>query len=223
MVTGQSFAIHVLVSGFTQGYGRWHGILELAERMRLAGHCYGVDSRVLYYTWRENWRHVAEYCFALTEQFQVHPLICIYAYSWGGGYAAPRFARQLQRRNLPVRAMVLSDPIFWHPVWPLRWRALTNWNWPLLGQPIIRIPHNVREVWTFQQAVTRPSGHRIIADNGCEIHPRVQLMMDHQHMDSAWEFHERCLAVANQIRDEAGLPPGNCATCPLRKEHDHRC
>ncbi len=206
-------AIHVAISGFTQGYGRWHGIAELAEKLRSV-HGRGCGSRVHYFRWNENWRAVAEYFFALSERYDRPLVIAVYAYSWGGGWGAMQLARELRRRGIRVRVMVLSDPVYCHPYDLLRWRALMNWNLPIVGEPIIRVPSTVDEVFSFHQIGDRPAGHKLISDsrtNGATIHPRVLLDCDHGWMDSAQEFHAQALDVALAIaREAAGYEQVTC-------------
>ena len=198
----QPLILHTLISGWTQSYGDWHGVLDLAERLIAAGHacpgtglrgqCADAESRVLYYPWKRAGIGLRGTYYALAEQRGNRPTVCVYAYSSGHRVGAPQLAKHLQRRNLTVRAMVLADPIYCHPIWSLRWRAMTNWDWPIFGQPIIRIPANVREVYSFFQRQNRPSGHRVVADNGKDNAPartaewRTSTWTAHGHSRQYW-------------------------------------
>lgn len=203
-----SLLIHNAISGFRQSPAAWNGVLELAEKLRET-HCDGVRSRVHYFTWRENWAAIANYHLALAEKYRTEATIGIYAYSWGAGWGAMQLASQLRRRGLRVRVMVLSDPVYRHPFF--LWRSLCNWTWPLGGEPLIRVPDNVKEVYWFQQTQNRPSGHKLISasrTNGALIHPPVLLRRDHQYMDDAPEFHRLALDQAARIcRDTQSLIP----------------
>ncbi|MFI4876234.1 MAG: hypothetical protein ACIALR_12875 [Blastopirellula sp. JB062] len=191
--------IHNAISGFTQSQATWHGTIDLAEKLRET-HCDGVRSRVHYFRWCEDWDAVAAYHLSLAEQYRQKPTIGIYAYSWGAGWGAMQLAKQLRRRGLPVRVMVLSDPIYRHPI--ALWRSLRNAWLPIVGEPLIRVPDNVKEVFTFHHLQNRPSGHKLISasrTNGALIHPPQLLHYDHQYMDDAPEFHRAALDQAARI------------------------
>ncbi|PHR99577.1 MAG: hypothetical protein COA78_24730 [Blastopirellula sp.] len=195
--------IHTTISGFTQDHGSWHGVLELTEKLR-EKHCEGVRSRVHYYRWDENWAAIAEYYWSLSEKYHTQPLIAIYAYSWGAGHGAMRLTEQLRKRGLRVRLMVLADPVY-RNVWCL-WRSMRNWNLPWFGEPIIRVPDYVDEVFSFHQVQNRPSGHKLLPESrtgGPTIHPPVLLTANHQYMDNAGEFHAKCLEQASRLCREA--------------------
>lgn len=196
----ESLRLFTLISGFCQHTGAWNGILELGEKLR-DGQSDCVSDRVQYFRWNQNWSHVADYYLALSQQYEIKPDICVFAYSWGGGWGAPRLACELGKRGLSVRHMVLSDPVYCHPWLTFRWRALTNYDWPFVPQPVIKIPRNVGEVWTFHQIANRPAGHRLVARNGAVIHPRTLIQnTTHQFMDDCWSFHQKCLELADELR-----------------------
>ncbi|MEW4451286.1 hypothetical protein AB1L30_01245 [Bremerella sp. JC817] len=196
--------IHTAISGFTQSVGKWNGILDLTEKLR-EQFCDGVRSRIHYYPWNANFAEVAEYYWALGDKYGVRPILGIYAYSWGAGRGAMTLARQLNRRGLVVRVMVLADPVYHHPFAP--WRAFRTWCLPIVGEPVIRVPDNVREVYSFHQVQNRPGGHKLISAGragGAFIHPRVLLRYDHQYMDNAPEFHNLVLEEARKLCKFAG-------------------
>lgn len=199
-----SLLIHTAISGFTQNVGKWNGILDLTEKLR-EQFCDGVRSRVHYYPWHANFAHVAEYYFALGEKYGTRPILGVYAYSWGAGRGAMTLARQLKRRGMLVRVMVLSDPVYHHAFAP--WRALRAWCLPIIGEQVIRVPDNVKEVYHFHQNQNRPGGHKLISGGqagGAFIHPRQLLAYDHQYMDNAPEFHALALEEAAKLCKYAG-------------------
>jgi hypothetical protein len=90
--------------------------------------------------------------------------------------------------------------------WLLAWRALCNLVWPVIGEPLIRVPSSVQEVWCFHQMQNRPAGHKLISasrSNGPTIHPRELLHTTHAYIDSAREFHDKAIDVARLVRNEA--------------------
>lgn len=204
----QGLAIHFAISGFRQNAESWHGIAELVERLRQDGHALEACSRVVYQPWCADWSAIANHAWLLGDFYGVRPTVAIYGYSWGGGHGAMELARELGRRGIEVRAMVLADPVY-RPrsalAWLYSWRALCNLAWPIVGEPLIRVPGNVREVWSFHQTQDRPSGHKMISDsrvNGPTIYPRELLRTTHAYIDNAPEFHAKALEIARLVRRE---------------------
>lgn len=181
---------HVCIPGFTQGD---HGLLSLREKLLRDGHQRDIDSRVEMFSWRHDWSNYADVIERVCEIYRRKASIRIYAYSFGAGWGAMQLAKELRKRAIPVRAMVLCDPVFRHPFVGLRWLSLLPGDSPLTK---IRVPDNVSEVWSFFQRLDRPQGHRLIATNGTLLHSPLRLYYPHVAMDNADEFHARSLEVA---------------------------
>lgn len=196
-------SLNVCISGFTQTQGRGHGVFRLSESLVERGYNDGVDRRVWYLRWNENWRRWAEHVELIGVLHNREVLVAVYGYSWGGGWGAMQFARELRRLGIGVRFMVLCDPVFrsWHPL--LRFQSLFRRDVPFLSAPVIRVPSNVGEVFAFNQTFNRPQAHRLLPENGTIIHPSVRLFRTHEAMDDAPEFHQQALATAEKLTDLA--------------------
>jgi hypothetical protein len=186
--------IHQCISGFTQNEGYFHGVMKLSERLHETGIDDGFNHRVILNRWNSDWKKIAEYYWLLAEYY-IEPIsLCIYAYSWGAGWGAMQLAKHLSNSRIQIRVMVLSDPVYRHKNYLMRLL-----NIPIFD-PIIKVPHNVKEVFSFKQRTNWPRGHRLIADNGTVIHPTVVIEnCTHQKMDDSWLFHALCLEVASRI------------------------
>ncbi len=196
-------ALNVCISGYTQTQGRGHGVFRLSEAMTEAGYNCGVDRRVWYLKWNEDWRRWAQHVELIGLLHNEEVLVAIHAYSWGGGWGAVELAKELRRLGIGVRRMVLCDPVYRSRWLSCRWRSLLRRDVPVLGAPTIRIPSNVGVVHCFHQTMNRPQAHRLLPDNGTTIHPSVRLFRTHEAMDDAPEFHQQSLAVAEQLAREA--------------------
>lgn len=196
-------AINICISGFTQGPGQGHGVFRLSEELMKKGHNESARRRVWYLRWREDWRAWAAHIELIAALHNEDVLVAVYAYSWGAGWGAMHLARYLRRRGIAVRYMVLSDPVYRSRWVSFRWRSLLP-RW-LTAAPMIRVPANVGEVWSFHQTMATPSGHRLVAENGTIIHPSVRLMYDHGSIDQAKEFYEQALVIADRLAAEASV------------------
>lgn len=197
-------ALNVCISGFTQDVGgRGHGLFRLSENLIEKGHNKGVERRVWCLRWNENWKRWAEQVALIGLFHNQEVLVAVYAYSWGGGWGAVRLATFLKQQGIGVRYMVLCDPVHrpWFPL--LRFKALYRRDVPILTAPVIRIPSNVGEVFSFHQTMNRPQAHRLLPLNGTKINPSVRLLRTHETMDDAPEFHRQAMAVAELLAEEA--------------------
>lgn len=184
----------MVIGGFQQNEGRPTGIVRLWRRLRAAD----PQAEVLLRSWADNWNHLAELIWQCRNGDL--PDVCLHGYSWGGA-SAVRLARELHRRGVPVRAMVLCDAVYRHRYRLGWWRSLVSWS-------KLEIPPNVREVFSLRQRNPRlqpgrpggfiqPAGHDIIAESTTtHIHPAEVLTVDHSYMDDADRFHELALATA---------------------------
>lgn len=183
--------IHLCISGFTQSVGRWNGILALQEKLLdELDSCGGHGCRVWYTRWKDNWKDIAEHIWLLHERNGEKVKVNVYAYSWGAGWGAMQLLKHLDKSNLGVEDMVLSDAVFRHPMISLRWLAMTPWA-------EIQCPINVQRLHIFYQRKNKPSGHKVAYDAlQTQMRSRIELNYTHQKMDDAPEFHKTCLRIA---------------------------
>ena len=179
---------HIVISGFLQHEGRPSGMVALWRRLlraRSAPH-----ARVELRAWNEHWSHLAELIRG-TQADGAPPAIRLYGYSWGAGWGCMELARQLQRRGLRIRGMVLSDPVYRSPLAAFRWLAIAPW-------PVIEVPANVERVAWFRQTRSRPTGHDLRAADPRRTHidPPVWDEASHLYMDELPAFHEAALRAS---------------------------
>lgn len=180
---------HVVISGFLQDEGEPTGMVRIWREL----HAQHSDSEtvVLLRSWNDNWSDLAE---LIRRTQNGSPAVKIYAYSWGAGYGAMELARELAKRGITVRFMVLSDPVYHSPLLLARWMAM-------LSDGRIMVPYKVVEVYWFRQKENRPHGHDLIAEStGTMIHPAIWLTSTHQYMDDAAPFRLLCHKVAKQAK-----------------------
>ncbi len=111
----------------------------------------------------------------------------VVAYSWGAGFAAPRFAKTCRQLGIQIPLMLLCDPVYrpqWLPAWlgpaPLAIRAL------LPGSATITIPPGVSEVHSVRQTLDLPRAHPLrAASPSTTIHPPITLPFGHTVIDEA--------------------------------------
>lgn len=179
---------HYVIPGFLQRRGSCGGCLDLWWEMYLSHHDCG--ERVEICPWDSNWSDEAEFVFRFRNG---KPRVTIAAYSWGAGWGAMQFARELNRRGIDVQSMVLSDPVYRNPYLALRW--LTTFSFP-----IIRVPGNVKDVRWFRQTKDWPCGHELMGSSpltaGTVIHDAVVAECGHLAMDELPAFHAAALEEA---------------------------
>jgi len=140
---------------------------------------------VTLHQWDDDWpafvRHVID-----TGPFPRSLLnVRIVAYSWGVGHGAVTLARLLQAQGVDVNHLVSCDGVH-RPRW-LRWRAL--WS-PLLGEPRIVLPANVKIVDFLRQKTNLPHGHLFTTSNGTVVNDHGILKgRTHADMDNSREFY----------------------------------
>lgn len=190
----------ILVSGFTQNRGYFHGIMKLREALVSHGHSEGAAKRVWYLTWKENMTRVAAELSILCNQHGFKPTVMIIGYSYGG-WGSLQLAAELEKVGIDVRQMHLCDPVGRPWWWPRPLPALSS----MLGRtwaPELCVPPNVHEVHSFYQTRNRPQGHELVTSNGTRMHNPIQLNKTHEQMDDAAEFHGRVLKDAALIAQE---------------------
>mgnify|MGYP006969379189 FL=1 len=174
---------HIPICGFTQSLDRVSGIERLWSKLR--SHVSHDVSLIPPQRWKSDWKSIAEFIWRLRPESGV-PDVRIYAYSWGCGHGFVSLSKELRKRGIPVRFAVLCDPVY-HS-WVRPWRAM-------LFSPAIKIPDNVREVYWFRQNQNKPMATDLKATGDTIIHDPVWLPRDHQYMDDAAEFHNRCVLL----------------------------
>ena len=186
------------ISGFLQDERRCHGILKLSEKLHQAGFNRHA-SRVWYRPWNSDWADVAEHIWNIGEHYNAEVLVNVYAYSYGVGWGAVRFAAELKKRGLAVQHLVACDGVYRHPNPLLRWTSLLQRDADLA--PAIKVPSNVAFVHPYHQTVNTPQGHRLVSEEACgqQILESIELQATHQYMDDADEFHTTCLRVARNV------------------------
>ena len=176
----------IVIPGFMQSRGTPNGMVALWRKLH---HAYaGPDTVVSLHLWNSNWRDVAEWIWRLRPNKGQLDIV-IAGYSWGG-YSAVLLARQLKKRGIQVRSMILSDPVYRHWYWLGQWRAF----WP---QSRIRLPSKVGCVAVFRQETNLPSGH-FFTDETNKI-PVTTFLIDgvvHQFMDDLPQFHNLTMMEA---------------------------
>ncbi len=177
---------HILISGFLQATGEPTGLQRLWLRL---GRLRDPSTCVLLQPWDADVANLAELIW-LCRPAEKSPAVKIYGYSWGGSTAV-RLARQLKKRGIAIRWMVLCDAVHRPRWWPLRWMALLPWM-------RIRIPDNVEEVWWCRQYENLPRGHGVVADDPGKTAVAGPLVAtnEHSYMDELREFQEAAELIA---------------------------
>lgn len=191
--------IIVCISGWTQSRGKYHGILQLREKLIAEGHAHGVANRVWYLPWTTNWSGVANDLSIICNQHGMKPMVLVAGYSYGG-WAALRFAYKLWEHGIGVQNMILCDPVARPWYWPRPIPSLTS----LLGRErsfAMRVPNNVVNLYEYYQLENRPQGHKLITGNGTFFEHSVKLQVPHDRMDDAPEFQGCVMKYANEMRE----------------------
>ena len=192
----------IIISGFRQRRGAANGSDLLWAKLR---RFQSPRRELMLYEWRDNMQRLATRIARHSDR-GIRPVVRVYAYSWGAGHAFPNLARALwDVAEYSVDAAVLCDPVYrskWLPWWlPANPSALMSW-------PQITVPMNVDQVRWLRQSVSRPKGHRLVAEESdmTRIHDPIQLHRPHIGADSAQEYHELALQVAGERFRQPALP-----------------
>lgn len=142
------------------------------------------------------------------------------AYSWGVGFGAVSFLRELRRRNLHVEAAIFSDGVyhlggpFFHRIGCSQVSAYLTRPW---GRPHIRIPQNISEVHWYTQnrknfelndRMTWLRGHELVWDKDPAKNDQTgktlpnKTIVDgvlHRHMDELDAFNTKVNEVADKL------------------------
>lgn len=199
-----------VIAGLTQTKATENGMRNLFEKMCAWR---SPDTAVSFMRWCDNAQAEAEDVVHLVrkvrevekdENFQ--PIILIFSYSYGGGYATPRLVSEFRKRGLVVTVVVISDG-----VWRLNLGIGRFGRYiEMLFSPIaitligkIRFQSgSVSEIFWFYQRQREindicswPLGREPIC-LGAVIHKGVELNVPHQSMDDEPAFHARCIKEA---------------------------
>jgi hypothetical protein len=189
----------VPIMGFTEAMDRRTGMERLWSMMRPLG---GPNVTVLMpWEWRDDMRALAE--FIARNSAGSAPRVFAVAYSWGAGYAFPRFARCCEQLGIPIDVACLCDPVYrsgllpwWLPVNPLS----------LLRGRRIKIPASVASVFWVRQMQFPPCGHDLVPvdPEETDIAPAKVLNVPHSRIDDspAWRAMVMDLAIS-WVRDRA--------------------
>lgn len=181
----------IVISGFTQREGSATGCHRVWEQLHSL--FAAPDTHVALREWDSDWAQFAEHIRVSSVD---NPTIIVSAYSWGAGYGVVQLAKELKRRGRFISCAVLSDPVYCHPLWFMRWAAMVDWR-------PVTIPSNVHDVRWFYQRENRPRAYRLRSERralsvirkGREI-----TGVDHQGMDDLQAFHDECLSAAGEYR-----------------------
>ena len=185
--------------GFTESVNRRTGIEELwGELRKFASSSMTV---LMPWEWRDDMRALAAF---VDRNSQGLPSVMVVAYSWGAGFAFPRFARECFARGIKVDVACLCDPVYrsrWLPWWlPLDPLALTH------GRKIL-LPRNVGRVEWARQKLGMPQGHDLVAEDAAAtvIKPAQWIECTHEHIDESPTFRAMVLAAAKRFAEEGAL------------------
>lgn len=182
---------HVVISGFTQKEGGVTGCHRLWEQLHSL--FAATDTHVALREWDSDWAQFAEHIRVSSVD---NPTILVSSYSWGAGYGFVQLAKELKRRGRYINCAVLSDPVYCHPVWAMRWLAMVDWR-------AITIPANVQDVRWFYQRSNRPRAYRLRCERGAinVIRPGREITgIEHQGMDDLEAFHAEALSAAGEYQ-----------------------
>jgi len=134
--------------------------------------------------WKDDWKGLAR----RAHRDDVQEVVII-AYSWGAGWGAQRFARELRRHWIKVRLMLLCDPVY-RPLWLPSWgfANLLGFRALIKDSATIEVPDNVRDLRGLRQDNKSPRGHACRWGGRKVVFPKVA-NATHTNIDSspAWE------------------------------------
>lgn len=180
----------IIIGGFLQD--RWSsGITQIHRAIDSENHL-NEHVAVTSHSWNERWPQFVDHILR-TGPFPSRRLdVRIIAYSWGVGYGAMTLARLLQGQGISVNRLASCDGVYYSR-WA-RWRSLCS---PVLGEPRIVLPANIKQVDFLRQETNWPRGHFFTKTNGTELVDRGVLRgRTHQDVDNSPEFFDLAMEVA---------------------------
>ncbi len=175
----------ILVGGFLQEQGTYNGIIRLWDELSIQT-ASDPFTRVFWYPWNADAADIAEMIFRFRPMTKIHDVILI-GYSWGGTLVI-RIARELRKRGIKVKLMILCDAIY--RVRVLKFLAFVSCV--RLG-----IPKNVEEVQSFRQENSYLRGHKLTFHGATQFNEFLAPNTEHKYMDDLIEFRKYVLKNVN--------------------------
>jgi hypothetical protein len=114
--------------------------------------------------------------------------VAIISYSHGQS-PAMEFGRLSPRYGM-TSIWLACDPIY-RPTWLPRstWAQIFAFR-AVIGNPVIKVPASVKEVWSVRQTVQKPCGHELVAADpaATKIHPAIVVNYGHTRIDESPAF-----------------------------------
>ncbi len=193
---------------FFQGFLQDEGGRTTLERVhrRVNQRCSGPNTIISIGGWRDNVsdkaRRIANW---RDEQTGDNPRVVIVGFSYGG-WSATRVCVELQKHDMPVEALLLCDPVG-------RFFGHLPSSFSMLDVIPIRVPANVRKLYTWRQKANYPRGGRIVLekpyaalsdgknDGGVNcgtswIEDKIFHFVPHESMDDHPDFQRTILQIA---------------------------
>lgn len=183
----------IIIGGRKQkAYGTWTGGRELEEILRVEFREYCLlNVRISHYEHANDWINVAADLINLHRKYKTQPFYtCVFSYSWGVGEGTVQLAKCLKPYGLRIHTLVSCDGIYKSFFITGNWRSL-------FGNARILMPDNVDRIIPFAQKQSIPMGRGIATTRNME--PMTYLEYNHVEMDSAPEWHAKCIEVAHDV------------------------
>jgi hypothetical protein len=138
-------------------------------------------------TWKTNVRNILRQLYenGISE-------VAVITYSHGQA-AAMDLAKLAPQFGVTVNLLLCCDPIY-RPAWAPReiWAQVFAWR-AMIGNPVIKIPPSVNQVHYVIQDITKPSGHRMEAQDpeATHVHTPIKISLPHVLIDESpkwWEM-----------------------------------
>lgn len=171
------------------GFGRKQGSLTGLEILHaiLRTRYSDKETAVLLKSWKDDPAEVAERIWRMRRPFE-EPEVILIGYSYGG-YSATLVAKELRKRGIKVKVLLLVDAV---------WRPYTSIPsflslWPYWK---IKVVDSVDKVISWRQKENLPKGHRIVCKGKHTQHIELELNQLHEYCDSAIEVYQRAIKEA---------------------------
>lgn len=177
----------ICISGFTQHEGRMSGLDRLQHHLHQK--CYSRNTRILLKSWKDNMEQLADRIYNYQPPIGRQLSITIIGYSYGG-MSGINLSKKLLRRGIKVNNLLLLDAV-WRPYGPSILSLFPYWT--------IKVPNNVKNLWSWVQDYNKPSGHKIEFDPDFTVWKNPTdpvLKIPHAAMDEYLPAHEVALSIA---------------------------
>lgn len=169
-------------NGYTQGSRLRTGVGRIHRE--IVSTCSGPSTYANLSSWRDDVADIAENINAWSER----PHVVAIGYSYGG-YSAVQLCRELEDRGVGVKNLILIDAV-WRP-----WQKLASLR-SLRGGMKIVVPDNVKNVLSWTQKRSKPSGHDVVVNEATTAIERRSLNVSHVFADDQPEVREATLRIA---------------------------